>query len=185
MKCNKCKLKLFNIFLCFTICSFSFFFQCAYEKTYLSYETIERLELTVDEIKAIQFYLGDTIILQKIDETVEKEVTADRRILATEEEASRSFILQKGMPVVVVKIVKPWVDVDMGNEILLRFELGTGMSYVRFMNNQKLYNEGEIDYQGQKYRVIFPEGIPTLDLNIDSYQQKKWMSEKAQGQSVK
>ena len=184
MKSNQCKRKLFNIFLCFTICSFSFFFQCAYEKTYLSYETIERLELTVDEIKAIQFYLGDTIILQKIDKTVEKEVAADQRVLATEERISKNFIFQKGMPLIVVNVEKPWVDVDMGDGILLRFELGTRMSYVRFMNKQKLYSEGEINYQGQQYHVIFPNGIPTLDFNTDSYQQKESRTKRAQGQSL-
>jgi len=183
MKCQKYRYWHLTIWISL-VCFILPFFYCAYETTYLSYESIDQLQLTIGEIKNIQFYLSETIIIQKMEATVDKEVVEKKRIFATEETAAKQVILPKGTPLVVTHVQKPWVDTDAGDGIRLRFEMSTLISYVRFINDKKIYHGSEIDINGQKYRVVFPDGTPALKFTAQSCHQKETMTKQVQGQSL-
>jgi hypothetical protein len=130
---------------------------CATQRYEYGSDVITEYDLSEEEVMQLQFYLTDPIYLYKLG-AVEFRNTIEFHVLKQERTSEiTELVLKKGTPGVPVEQGSDWIDIDFGNDLVMRFKNFLGGNKIQRINGFNVFESPKIEYRGEPYYVQFEE----------------------------
>jgi hypothetical protein len=146
----------------------------------------EKYQLTDTDIKKIQFYTSEDIILYK-GESNSKTETSGGEVVITSNKQEEKIIIKKGTPCVVVKIEgkdKLYLAFDSGDGKMLLFSGRTANEPFKFTVNEWVNNRGKITYDGKTYYASSISGGTYLQFKLKKLDKNKRQETIVKGRKI-
>lgn len=162
---------------------------CATQRYEFGSDIIKEYDLSEQEVMQLQFYLTDPIHLHKVEgmeykNSIEFHVLKQKRTSEITE-----IVLKKGTPGIPVQRGKDWIDIDFGNDLIIRFAQFLGGNKIQRINGFNIFESPKIEYRGEPFYVQFEQHeshrdkgtfrrIPEIELMIAKEGRKFFQSNK-------
>lgn len=135
----------------------------------------EKYKLTDTDIKKIQFYTSDDIVLYKA-ESASKTETTGGEVVVTNKSQEERLLIKKGTPCVVVKIEgkdKLYLGFDAGDGKMLLFSGRTGNDPFKLKAEEWVNNRGKLTYDGKTYYASASSASTYIEFRLKKLEQYK------------
>jgi hypothetical protein len=135
----------------------------------------EKYKLTDTDIKKIQFYTSDDIVLYQ-GESESKTETTGGEVVITNKKKEEQIIIKKGTPCVVVKIEgkdKLYLGFDTGEGKVLLFSGRTSNEPFKLTAEEWTNNRGKLKYDGKTYYASSSSAATYLEFRLKKLEQSK------------
>lgn len=128
-------------------------FSCAPSRVPFTQQLREQYKLNIEELKSIQFYTSNELILRRA-ETDAKKVTEGGELTISRDQVLEEIVIKAGTPCVIRDVVD-------GNRVTVTFEDG-GNKYLvfgSFKNHDGYYTLQALEWQKDKGKVNYGEQL--------------------------
>ena len=130
---------------------------CATQRYEYGSDVVNEYDLSENEVMQLQYYLTDPIHLHKVN-AVEYTNSIEFHVLKQERTSEiTEIVLKKGTPGVPVQRGTDWIDIDFGNDLVIRFKNFLGGNKIQRINGFNIFESPKIEYRGDPYYVRFEE----------------------------
>ncbi|MFI5205066.1 MAG: hypothetical protein ACHQF2_11275, partial [Flavobacteriales bacterium] len=146
----------------------------------------EKYKLTDTDIKKIQFYTSEDIVLYK-GESESKTETAGGEVVITSSKQEEKLIIKKGTPCVVVKIEgkdKLYLGFDAGDGKMLLFSGKSANDPFKLTAEEWVNNRGKLKYDGKTYYASSTSASTYLMFRLKKLEKSKRNQTVVKGRKV-
>ncbi|HYG51961.1 MAG TPA: hypothetical protein VD905_13710 [Flavobacteriales bacterium] len=175
-------MKSFNIYLAAFLFLIS---SCSPKVPYTSY-LASKYQLTEDELKKVQFYASDDIILYT-KESSSKTGTENGTIVISSSEAENQILIKKGTPGILMKQVgtdKVYISFEVGDNKFLVFGSTGQREPFKLQAESWEGGRGKLSYDGKIYYASSMSGSTHLLVSIKKFQKKKSNQKVVEGRKI-